>query len=306
MNSEPPTLRAEPCILNPERLACGLYWNRAWSLVDGCSPCGYECDHCWAAAGAHLRARNPVPAIARRYKGLTDRRGRFNGALRIHEELLPQPLRAKKPTVWSVWNDLLHDSVPNGLISAVMDVIADARCEQQRFLICTKRPQRWQRWLQWHEEHWSGDGPYNLAAEVLDGCSPAVGLPLMLGTTVGHQAAMRRAEELADSPMSRAAPLFLSIEPLLGPLEFRPGLLSQFAWAIVGCESGPRRRPCELAWVESAVDQLRAAGVRVFVKQLDLAAGGKRGVFRTIEEFPRDLQLRELPRSFYPKPAPRA
>lgn len=46
--------------------------------------------------------------------------------------------------------------------------------------------------------------------------------------------------------------------------EYRPGI----DWVIVGGESGPGARPCELAWIRSVVGQCRAANVPVFVKQL--------------------------------------
>ncbi len=296
-------------ILAPERLARGLYWDRAWSLVDGCSPCDEECQHCWAAIEAHMRARNPHRAIARRYAGLTNADGCFNGTVRIHADLLSTPIRVVKPTVWSVWTDLLHDAVPDEFILRALDTIADGQCEHHRFLILTKRPERWRTWCDWHEEDL--DGPshprgYNRACELVNGYRLAVGLPFLVGTTVGHQAAMRRAVDLVESPMATAVPTFLSIEPLLGPLDFHPVPLAQFAWAIVGCESGLWRRPCELPWVHSVVDQLREAGVRVFVKQLSLPVGGRMRVVRAIEEFPRGLQLRELPRSFTIEPAEKA
>ena len=37
---------------------------------------------------------------------------------------------------------------------------------------------------------------------------------------------------------------------------------------IVGGESGPGARPCDIAWIRSVVEQCRAAGVKCFVKQL--------------------------------------
>ncbi len=40
-------------------------------------------------------------------------------------------------------------------------------------------------------------------------------------------------------------------------------------WAIIGCESGSKRRPCELESVKGLVDQCDVAGVPTFVKQLD-------------------------------------
>lgn len=81
----------------------------------------------------------------------------------------------------------------------------------------------------------------------------------------------------------------LSVEPLLGEIVFRhtwhPGgrpatahgadalriMRDQGAgidWVIVGGESGPRSRGCNLAAIRSIVEQCRGAGVPVFVKQL--------------------------------------
>ena len=39
-------------------------------------------------------------------------------------------------------------------------------------------------------------------------------------------------------------------------------------WVIVGGESGPGARPCNVDWVRSIVRQCAAAGVPCFVKQL--------------------------------------
>jgi len=39
-------------------------------------------------------------------------------------------------------------------------------------------------------------------------------------------------------------------------------------WVIVGGESGPKARPCDVSWIRSIKDQCQAASVPVFVKQL--------------------------------------
>lgn len=39
-------------------------------------------------------------------------------------------------------------------------------------------------------------------------------------------------------------------------------------WVIIGGESGKDARPCNVAWIQSLVDQCQAAGVPAFVKQL--------------------------------------
>jgi len=41
-------------------------------------------------------------------------------------------------------------------------------------------------------------------------------------------------------------------------------------WVIVGCESGPNRRPCETRWVADVLRQCSDAGVLIFVKQLEI------------------------------------
>ena len=47
-----------------------------------------------------------------------------------------------------------------------------------------------------------------------------------------------------------------------------PGFGGRIHWAIIGGESGPRSRPCDLQWVRALVARCRAAGVAPFVKQL--------------------------------------
>ena len=78
--------------------------------------------------------------------------------------------------------------------------------------------------------------------------------------------------------------------------------LSWIDWVIVGGESGPGARECDVAWIRSVVEQCQAAGVPVFVKQLGKIAtfGGK--PYRTEHtkggdpsEWPADLRVREIP-----------
>ena len=80
----------------------------------------------------------------------------------------------------------------------------------------------------------------------------------------------------------------LSLEPLLGPVDLsgclqvccRQGCQigeNEWAccgrpvgvdWVIVGGESGPHARPCNVEWIRSIVEQCKEAGVPVFLKQL--------------------------------------
>lgn len=155
-----------------------------------------------------------------------------------------------------------------------------------------------------------------------------------LGVSVEDQErADQRIPVLLDTP---AAVRFVSAEPLLGPVDLmristgamtetdallgwlttyhdykpapgQPPMGSEnceaksnpehrISWVIVGGESGPGARPCDLEWIRSIVRQCQAAGVAVFYKQ-----GGyhnrcshdrKGGHF---ECFPDDLKVREFP-----------
>lgn len=123
---------------------------------------------------------------------------------------------------------------------------------------------------------------------------------------------------------------FLSAEPLLEPLdlgrlvhrkpfysspEFQREMLGRMAidLVIVGGESGPGARPCELEWIRSIVEQCRTAGVACFVKQLGAAPYDgvpgyqiplRGGVVDHVKhkkggdpaEWPEDLRVREMPK----------
>lgn len=74
--------------------------------------------------------------------------------------------------------------------------------------------------------------------------------------------------------------LGLSLEPLLGPINLdgcwaptgSPSDSCPYVrgvnWVIVGGESGPHARPCNIDWICSVVEQCAGAGVPCFVKQL--------------------------------------
>jgi protein gp37 len=139
-----------------------------------------------------------------------------------------------------------------------------------------------------------------------------------LGYSASTQDDLERGiEDLLATP---AAVRWLSLEPLVGPVRFdwceecnRHGLgrhgsdqpdewgderecgpsqmFPPINWVVVGCESGPNARPMELDWARSIVEQCKAAGVPVFVKQLQI--DGK--LSKNPDEWPEDLRVREYP-----------
>jgi len=118
-----------------------------------------------------------------------------------------------------------------------------------------------------------------------------------VGATVVNQEEADR-----DIPKLRALPAavrFLSVEPMLEQFDLclmpgeevsvEAGAARGIHWVIVGGESGSKRRPFELAWLRSVVEQCHAASVPVFVKQDSGPKPGQRG------RIPDELWIKEFP-----------
>lgn len=96
-----------------------------------------------------------------------------------------------------------------------------------------------------------------------------------IGTSIEDQ---KRADERIPHLLKiPAAVRFLSMEPLLGPVDLQPVIKDgkfennqgiNCDWVIVGGESGQGARPCRVEWVRRIVQQCQAVGVPCFVKQL--------------------------------------
>ncbi len=224
-----------------------------WNPVTGCSKVSPGCTHCYAERMAH---RLHAMGAARYARGFE---------LTTHDDALEAPLHWKSPRKVFVnsMSDLFHKDVPLMFIQRVFQVMRS--CPQHQFQILTKRSQRLRQLAAQGELDW----PANV----------------WMGVSVEDQRRARRAVDLATVP---AHVRFLSIEPLLGPIEELP--LAGIHWVIVGGESGPGARPMQPQWVDAILAQCRSAGVPFFFKQW----GGKqkhrtgrtlRG--RTFDEMPR-------------------
>jgi len=122
------------------------------------------------------------------------------------------------------------------------------------WLLLTKRPENVCRMV---PDRWLSKWPEN----VMTGTSPC-----------DQKTADKCIPELLKVPGRR----FLSAEPLIGAVNLTEALYGNrkginpatVDWVIVGGESGPGARPCDIDWVRSIVSQCKEAGVPVFVKQL--------------------------------------
>jgi protein gp37 len=169
-------------------------------------------------------------------------------------------------------------------IAQVFDTMA--RCPQHTFQVLTKRPQRMRSVLN------GTDAFGRTFMDVVDARMAERDERLdvwpwpnvWLGTSVENQRyADLRIPHLLATP---AAVRFLSIEPLLGPVDLSPWISEWWRdadssevkraldWVICGGESGPGARPMHPQWVRDLRDQCVAAGVPWFFKQWGAWAPG--------------------------------
>ncbi|MCQ8781700.1 DUF5131 family protein [Mangrovibrevibacter kandeliae] len=231
------------------------------------------------------------------------------------EATLSAPLCTRKSFRYGVCahGDLFAEGVTDAMLDRIFAVMA--LCPQHTFQVLTKRPERMRDYLTdprsigriarrildlWigGEKHaraaMAGDRwPVRSIGVVDDPDDVTVDLPLpnvWLGVSCEDQ---KRADErvpvLLDTP---AAVRWVSAEPLLGPIDFRPYLWAsadiggtsfpmldgprpgefivpaeRLHWIIVGGESGPGARPTNPEWVREIRSQCDDAGVPFLFKQ---------------------------------------
>lgn len=255
-----------------------IEWTDAtWNPVRGCTVVSEGCRNCYAMKQAHRFSGPGQP-----YEGLTEignHGPRWNGNIRLVPEVLDAPTRWKKPRRIFVnsMSDLFHEDVPTRFIARVFEVMA--ACPQHTFQILTKRPERIDSVLYGEEgAFYLGGGDY----------LPSV----WIGVSVeNQQTADERIPLLLSIP---AAVRWVSAEPLLGPTDLtnltvrtatgieqwdaldrveaadaEPGSPNTVLdWVVLGGESGPQARSCNVHWIRSLLRQCRTANVSCFVKQL--------------------------------------
>lgn len=235
----------------------------------------------------------------------------------LDEIALLKPLHWKKPRTIFVCSmtDLFYEGHDDDWIDQVFAVMA--LCPQHTFIVLTKRIKTAHQYMTsiGGVDDVRLDGFRDAMVEGMaqkiyhdrTGEDPsmwlAVNFPLpnvWLGVSVEDQAAAnQRIPVLLDTP---AAVRFLSVEPLLGPVDLtdivtpvREGVTDHFDaldhieakmfeddtngipaldWVIVGGESGHNARPMHPDWARSLRDQCKTAGVPFFFKQWGAFAPG--------------------------------
>lgn len=268
----------------------GIEWtDKTFNLWTGCEQVGPGCDHCYAAAWAKRAGRPELWAGERRLTTEANRRQ----PLKWNQTRHPSGRR------WRVFGGSLMDpfdnQVPEAWRTSLWDLVRE--CDNLTWIFVTKR---------------IGNATRMLPADWGDGWSHV----WLLATVCTQAEADRDVPKLLDTPATVRG---VSIEPMLGPVRLKgiPGgpdddedvridaleghyftsprqeigtPMPRLDWVIVGGESGPGRRHCEVEWIESLAAQCAAAGTACFVKQDMGARPGMRGrlpeVLWARKEFP--------------------
>jgi len=235
-----------------------------WNPTTGCDRTSPGCDNCYAQTLAkRLKAMGQA-----KYQRDGDPRTSGPGfGLTLHEDVISHPYRWRNPRTVFVnsMSDLFHDDVPVEFIQRVFDVMVDT--PHHTYQVLTKRSKRLARIaerLPWPDNVW-------------------------MGVSVESQRYAFRADHLRAVP---AAVRFLSVEPLLGPVDVE---LDGIDWVIAGGESGHRARPVEPSWIESIRDQCDSTSTAFFFKQWGgrtPKTGGRLLDGRTWDEMPVSLPAR--------------
>ncbi len=231
--------------------------DETWNPISGCTKVSAGCEHCYAERMARRVAGQFGYPEAPHHFDVT-----------LHPDWLEQPLHWRKPGMVFVpsMGDLFHDQVPAEFIGRVLNVIGISK--QHTFQMLTKRPGWMCRVLTTYYDTF-GLAPFE---------------NLWLGTSIEDEETKdKRIPDLLRTP---AAVRFVSIEPMLGPVDLEPyfsvydehgepsdgrynpdGSL-MLSWVIVGGESGPGARPMHPDWARDIREQCQAVGVPFFFKQM--------------------------------------
>lgn len=222
-----------------------IQWcTKTWNPIIGCSHASPGCDHCYA----ERMAARQVAMGTRGYAEVVEN-GRWNGRTVLVKSELDKPLRWRNPQRIFVcsMSDLFHESVPYEWIGRVMSKALC--CPEHTFLFLTKRAKRMRDFVsRFHSEcerKHLRNGNFHC------------------GVTCESNDYRWRIEELVNTP---AAKRFVSVEPMLGPVDLRP-YIQHIDGVICGGESGPGARPIHPDNVRSLRDQCAEAGVPFMFKQ---------------------------------------
>lgn len=248
----------------------GNFWDLGPMLVTGCTKVSPGCANCWSETAHKIRAGNPAMTHIYSPYSLTD--GKFNGYIQFNLELLKKAVKARKPKVIAIWNDLYHEGVTLSQVTDAHCLMANTKYKHHTFLIITKRIEAAAEYCEEVAGHAGCDVPYNI---------------WHIATMENQAMVDKRIPHLLDIPGKRG----IIIEPMLGAIDLmnieRPFRFHQspYGWpqwlgreihqVILGGETGRNARPMDPEWVRSVRDQCANSGVPFYFKSWGKPTGDK-------------------------------
>ncbi len=164
------------------------------------------------------------------------------------------------PLIDSKGNEVLNCTTET-LRVIFFDKIAKGEFPNLMFLLLTKRPSNINKYI---PEFWKQAPPKNV----------------MFGTSPVNQETF---DKLVGQLLEVNGKRFLSVEPQLDSISL-PIQLNGIHWIIQGGESGHHKRPFNLIWARSLMNECLVSNIPYFFKQID-----------KIQAIPQDLMIRQFP-----------
>lgn len=259
------------------------YKGETWNPLIGCFKVSAGCKNCYALKMATRiagieRAAGRINYRATLMPDKNNIQNEWNGFSFLVNEALPKPKQWKKPRVIFVCSmgDLFYEGHLYEWIDAVFSVMSD--CDQHIYIVLTKRPEQMVKFYEWKKQQ------HGIPWRPKDN--------VWMGVTAENQEqANNRIPYLLQVP---AAVRFVSIEPMMGPVDLSQGFDyeneiainfltgdyitnphqeeathsdDKLHWVICGGESGHHARPMHPDWVRSIRNQCKEAKVPFFFKQ---------------------------------------
>lgn len=159
----------------------------------GCSKCSPGCDNCYAERMAARLSKNPLTAA--KYAGVVDANGKWTGQINFDLSCFDKlPKKPQRIFIGSM-TDIFHDNVEKYALTILLSRMGDKI--QHTFMVLTKRAARMQSFMS--ECHLSAYPNIWLGVTVCNQAEADEKIPLLLATP--------------------AAKRFVSVEPMLGPVD---------------------------------------------------------------------------------------
>ena len=244
--------------------------NHTANLWWGCVKVQKGCDHCYAELIAYRVGNNvwgndkPRRQIASFWSDLKKYQNNAQKANAVHKvfvgsmmDIFEKPM----PLIDNQGNEI--PGTTGDLRQTFFENISKGMYPNLIFLLLTKRPSNINKYI---PKPWLENPPKNV----------------MFGTSICDQAT---AVTYIGQLMQVKGSKFLSVEPQLDEITLLPWLeKGQLDWIIQGGESGPRKRPFNLAWARKMKGECKATNTPYFFKQID-----------KVKQIPEDLYIREYP-----------